>query len=83
MFESEVGMAIVGCEGGAETRDPRQQSRGEAKGASDRLGETVYCWASSKGWSHCWFRSLIIISCYLLYLFIFLPSHAFRSVLIS
>ncbi|KAK9053642.1 hypothetical protein SSX86_024716 [Deinandra increscens subsp. villosa] len=64
---------IVGCERGsegrAESRDPRQQSCREAERASDRLGEAVHRWASSKGWSYCRFRSLITISCwYLLYL---------------
>ncbi|XP_035844895.1 arginine/serine-rich coiled-coil protein 2 isoform X2 [Helianthus annuus] len=52
-----------GCESGAETRDPRQQSCREAERASDGFGEAVHCWASSKGWPNCWFRALSVGIC--------------------
>ncbi|XP_021297471.1 arginine/serine-rich coiled-coil protein 2 isoform X1 [Herrania umbratica] len=56
---------IVGCErggeGGAETRESRWQwspSSREAAGTPAGFGETVHRWAPTKGWSHCWIRSL-------------------------
>ncbi|XVF07097.1 hypothetical protein REPUB_Repub06bG0109100 [Reevesia pubescens] len=56
---------IVGCErgreGGAENRQSRRQwspSSREAAGTPIGFGEAVYCWTSTKGWSHCWIRSL-------------------------
>ncbi|XP_024460146.2 uncharacterized protein LOC7496082 isoform X1 [Populus trichocarpa] len=52
---------IVGCkrrcEGGAPTRQSRCR---ETEGTPDGSRKTVYCWASTKRWPHCWIGSLSI-----------------------
>lgn len=58
---------IVGCEGGPESGEQAQLSPSrEAEGAATvGFGEAVHSWTSSKRWSHCWTRSLIICRLYL------------------
>nr|XP_027071022.1 arginine/serine-rich coiled-coil protein 2-like isoform X1 [Coffea arabica] len=51
---------IVGCEGRNESGpQTRRRSCREAEGAApDGFREAIYCWITSKGWSHRWSRSL-------------------------